>query len=127
MSRPTAFHDLPPQAYPITIRMWRQTDPWDAEPVFHVHIKDAGVVEVPGVGEPVRVEAKYGDGTCTRYPPEAWEGAPSTAEEQPLPDKAEQAMKGFTCPQCGRTSYNPNDLREGYCGNCHDWTGTPEE
>lgn len=28
----------------------------------------------------------------------------------------------FTCPKCGRTSYNPNDVSEGYCGNCHDWT-----
>jgi hypothetical protein len=29
----------------------------------------------------------------------------------------------ITCPRCGRTSHNPNDVREGYCGNCHDWTG----
>jgi len=29
----------------------------------------------------------------------------------------------FTCPKCGMTSYNPNDIREGYCGNCHTWTG----
>jgi hypothetical protein len=28
----------------------------------------------------------------------------------------------ITCPRCGRTSYNLNDIREGYCGNCHDWT-----
>ena len=28
----------------------------------------------------------------------------------------------ITCPRCGRTSYNPNDVREGYCGSCHDWT-----
>lgn len=28
----------------------------------------------------------------------------------------------ITCPVCGRTSYNPNDIREGYCGFCHDWT-----
>jgi ribosomal protein L37E len=28
----------------------------------------------------------------------------------------------ITCPACGMTSYNPNDIREGYCGNCHDWT-----
>ena len=27
--------------------------------------------------------------------------------------------EGFTCVHCGRTSYNPNDLREEYCGNCH--------
>lgn len=31
----------------------------------------------------------------------------------------------ITCPRCGMTSSNPNDVREGYCGNCHDWT-TPE-
>ena len=29
----------------------------------------------------------------------------------------------ITCPKCGMTSFNPNDIREGYCGNCHDWTG----
>lgn len=28
----------------------------------------------------------------------------------------------ITCPVCRRTSYNPNDIREGYCGYCHDWT-----
>lgn len=28
----------------------------------------------------------------------------------------------ITCPKCGRTSYNPMDIAEGYCGNCHDWT-----
>lgn len=28
----------------------------------------------------------------------------------------------ITCPQCGATSYNANDVREGYCGRCHDWT-----
>jgi len=31
----------------------------------------------------------------------------------------------FTCPRCGRTSHHPDDEREGYCGACHDWTGTP--
>lgn len=30
----------------------------------------------------------------------------------------------ITCPKCNMTSYNPNDIREGYCGNCHDWTGS---
>ena len=29
----------------------------------------------------------------------------------------------FTCPKCRMTSYNPNDERFGYCGNCHEWTG----
>jgi hypothetical protein len=27
----------------------------------------------------------------------------------------------FTCPDCHRTSYNPNDIRQRYCGNCHEW------
>ncbi len=27
----------------------------------------------------------------------------------------------ITCPKCGRTSYNANDIRERYCGNCHQW------
>jgi hypothetical protein len=27
-----------------------------------------------------------------------------------------------TCPRCLMTSYSPDDIREGYCGNCHDWT-----
>ena len=31
----------------------------------------------------------------------------------------------FTCPKCRRTSYNPNDESAGYCGNCHEFTGTP--
>jgi ribosomal protein L37E len=30
----------------------------------------------------------------------------------------------FTCPRCGRTSHNPTDAVEGYCGACHDWTGS---
>jgi hypothetical protein len=25
----------------------------------------------------------------------------------------------FTCPDCGRTSHNPTDVRERYCGACH--------
>jgi hypothetical protein len=28
----------------------------------------------------------------------------------------------ITCPVCHRTSYNPNDIREGYCGHCHAFT-----
>lgn len=28
----------------------------------------------------------------------------------------------ITCPRCTRTSYHLTDIREGYCGACHDWT-----
>jgi hypothetical protein len=37
----------------------------------------------------------------------------------------DDAPSSITCPRCGRTSHNPNDVREGYCGACHDWTTTP--
>lgn len=40
--------------------------------------------------------------------------------------RREPAVRGpFTCPRCGRTSQHPNDVAEGYCGGCHDWTGQP--
>jgi hypothetical protein len=32
----------------------------------------------------------------------------------------------YTCPKCGRTSHHPEDERHGYCGACHDFTGTPK-
>lgn len=41
------------------------------------------------------------------------------------PEEAAALISGgqsVTCPQCGRTSWNPNDVREGFCSNCHDWT-----
>jgi hypothetical protein len=31
----------------------------------------------------------------------------------------------FTCPRCGAVSHHPDDIREGYCGRCRDWTGLP--
>ena len=33
-------------------------------------------------------------------------------------------MDSITCPECGLTSFNPSDIREGYCGACHDWTSS---
>jgi hypothetical protein len=29
----------------------------------------------------------------------------------------------FICPRCKMISYQPEDVEEGYCGECHDWTG----
>ncbi len=29
----------------------------------------------------------------------------------------------FICPACGAASSSPEDLREGYCGRCHAFTG----
>jgi ribosomal protein L37E len=36
---------------------------------------------------------------------------------------AEGDAVSITCPRCGMTSYNPTDVEQGYCGNCHDYTG----
>jgi hypothetical protein len=38
----------------------------------------------------------------------------------------EPGPSSFTCPVCGRTSHHPMDRKYGYCGACHDYTGTPE-
>jgi hypothetical protein len=31
----------------------------------------------------------------------------------------------YTCPRCNMTSYNPNDIRYRYCGNCHQFETRP--
>lgn len=28
----------------------------------------------------------------------------------------------YECPKCHRVSHNPNDVRYGYCGSCHEFT-----
>lgn len=37
-------------------------------------------------------------------------------------ERSEMMSEAFTCPRCGRTSHNPNDKREGWCGACQDQT-----
>lgn len=27
----------------------------------------------------------------------------------------------YTCPHCGAVSFNPNDLKYGFCGRCKLW------
>jgi hypothetical protein len=73
---------LPKSAYPITIKMWRQTDPWEAEPIYQAHIEGADRIAVPGFGQPTRVEVCFGDGTRVRQPVEAWEGAPDRTSQE---------------------------------------------
>lgn len=31
----------------------------------------------------------------------------------------DELISSITCPVCHRTSYNPHDIRERYCGACH--------
>ncbi len=33
------------------------------------------------------------------------------------------AFPSITCPVCQMTSYNANDIREGWCGKCNAFTG----
>jgi hypothetical protein len=42
------------------------------------------------------------------------------------PSPAKVPPPSITCPECGLTSFNPSDIREGYCGACHDWTRSGE-
>lgn len=30
----------------------------------------------------------------------------------------------FVCPRCEASSPQVQDIEQGYCGRCHDWTGT---
>lgn len=34
--------------------------------------------------------------------------------------------KSTTCPRCGRTSYNSEDITHHYCGACHLFYDDPE-
>jgi hypothetical protein len=36
-----------------------------------------------------------------------------------------ETAPSITCPCCGKTSYHPNDIEQGYCGFCHWWTSDP--
>lgn len=49
-----------------------------------------------------------------------------TALRVAYPEEYEKAFgaDSITCPQCGRTSHNPNDVREKYCGYCHQYHDT---
>lgn len=42
--------------------------------------------------------------------------------EPPTRPLAIAGRLSLTCPRCGMTSYHPDDVEQGYCGRCHDWT-----
>ena len=45
------------------------------------------------------------------------------AVDPELADRMAEARKPntFTCPKCGKVSHNPNDVKERYCGACHEF------
>lgn len=48
----------------------------------------------------------------------------STGESVTLTmDNYRLSVPSFTCPQCGRTSHNLNDVQNNYCGHCHLFWG----
>lgn len=42
-----------------------------------------------------------------------------------LHDLAAGRGPSITCPNCDRESSHPEDVAQGYCGNCHQWTSPP--
>ncbi len=36
-------------------------------------------------------------------------------------EEAKRIHDQFACPRCGKISHNPNDVRERYCGACHEF------
>jgi ribosomal protein L37E len=38
-----------------------------------------------------------------------------------LARRKEPEPESFVCKRCGIKSYNPNDIRERYCGRCHEF------
>jgi hypothetical protein len=39
----------------------------------------------------------------------------------------DQDAADFTCPECKMTSHNPDDVANGYCGNCHTFHAAGRE
>lgn len=48
----------------------------------------------------------------------------AASKVRPEPPKKKD-QPSITCPECNMTSYNPNDIKMGYCGNCSWWTSDP--
>jgi DNA-binding transcriptional ArsR family regulator len=53
---------------------------------------------------------------------QAVDGITDAQVENRLAALVATSVPSITCPRCGMTSHNPNDVEQGYCGNCHDWT-----
>lgn len=45
------------------------------------------------------------------------------ADELLLEQRPFTYQPSFVCPQCRARSFHPQDVENGYCGRCHDFTG----
>lgn len=53
--------------------------------------------------------------------PEAWGSRDRVFAWTVTKDRFELTLPYFECPRCGARSYNLNDVRERYCGRCHQF------
>lgn len=44
-----------------------------------------------------------------------------TINECRIPVECVEEQPSIICPKCSYKSYNPNDIREKYCGNCNQF------
>jgi hypothetical protein len=110
---------------PILAHMHPPDDPCNDSCVpAATRISPNGKVDLRGIyirpdGTPVTaaelVESKEyrceADGTLTEVESQLVQRPGFVAEQQP----------SITCPVCERTSYNPHDIANRYCGNCHQF------
>lgn len=78
---------------------------WDPNAALHRVLDLADAVQRGDVGRPTA------DVVAHLIRVAVFDSAAVTAQGEP-----------FTCPRCGRTSWHPEDKRQGYCDSCHDYT-----
>lgn len=68
-----------------------------------------------------------GEGGCHYGNPRIYETPGKIAPWESRVCNCERLTPGpasIVCPQCGRRSFNPNDITERYCDNCHQYHDT---
>lgn len=72
--KPTAFHDLPAHAFPVTIEFFTQ----DGTVVHRIEITGPGAVEIPALrllhAGPIASRVIYASGQAASTYPDDWEG-----------------------------------------------------
>lgn len=96
MGKPLAYKSVPEDAFPFTIEL---IDYDTDETVWSLTVEGPRAIEIPSMRPRVcKARVTFATG--------------ETQEQEPC----------LMCPKCANVSYNINDVREGYCGHCHDWT-----
>jgi hypothetical protein len=53
---------------------------------------------------------------------ESWRVLPEIRRAVAMIAATAAPTPSITCPRCGMTSYHPQDIEHGWCGNCNDYT-----